>query len=64
MSKLRRKHNVLSASPEYLAQERFGFALCVVDVGCIEEIDSGIDRGVNNLARTRKIKSAAEIVAA
>jgi hypothetical protein len=37
---------------------------CVVKIGRIEEIDAGIERGVNHTLRSRRVDAPSKIVAA
>ena len=58
------EHDVLAPFAEAFADETLRSAAVSVALGCIEERDAAVDRLVDDSARARKIKPAAEIVAA
>jgi len=63
VAELRGEDDAVAAPLEQLAEEALAVAVAV-DVGRVEEVDAGVEGGVDDLPRPREVDAAAEVVAA
>ena len=58
------QHHAVAAALQQLAQQPLAAAAVAVDVGGVEEVDAGVERGVDDPAGGGQVETAAEVVAA